>query len=110
VGVRNRLEKLEAAERLRDVREQPTQLSWAMEKLLRMHENHRRAERDLETLPLVRTPEEAALDVAHLEHTLAVTIPSYRQGRGYQSGEGREFLDRWEQETREKLEKGDPNG
>jgi hypothetical protein len=65
--------------------------SWAMEKLLRMHENHRRAERDLEPLPLVRTPEEAALDVAHLEHTLAVTIPSYRQGRGYQSGEGREF-------------------
>ncbi len=105
MNLEGRLAKLERlAERDRPAAKH--ERSWPMEKLLRMHENHLRAERGLEPLPLVRTPEEAALEANNLEHTLAVTIPSYRQGGGWQSREGREFLDRWEQETREKLAKG----
>jgi hypothetical protein len=108
MNLRARLERLERLEERDRPALEHEERSWVMEKLLRMFDNYRRAEQGLEPLTLMRTPEEAALEVEDLEHTLEATIPSYRECPGWQSGEGREFLDRWEQEATEKLQRGAP--
>lgn len=60
-------------------------------------ENLKRAEAGLGPLPY--TKEDRTDD----EDTLLNTIPAYRAGPGWQTGEAREFLDTWERGLAEKL-------
>jgi len=76
-----------------------------MERFLHLHENASREIAGLEPLPdLPYTQEDREDDRRSLEEV----IPSYRASPGYQSGEGKYFLDEWEQATRERLAKGAP--
>jgi hypothetical protein len=103
VGLRERLERLEGIAG----KAEPPKRSRAMERLLHLHENARREIHGLEPLPgLPYTKEDREDD----KETLEETIPAYRMSPGYQSGEGKAYLDRWERETRERLAKGETNG
>ena len=78
----------------------PPQLSRTMEHLLHTHENARREIEGEEPLPdLPYTEEDRQDDRACLEEL----IPRYRASPGWQSGEGKDFLDDWEQRTKERL-------
>jgi hypothetical protein len=103
VSLRDRLEKLEGRA---TVQASPTpQRSRAMERFLHLHEQARREIHGLEPLPdLPYTDEDREDD----RRCLAEVIPAYRTSPGYQHGQGKDFLDQWEQETRERLAKGAP--
>jgi hypothetical protein len=78
-------------------------LSRTMERWLHAHENARREIEGREPLPdLPYTDEDREDD----RRCLAETIPAYRTSPGYQHGEGKAFLDEWEQSIRDKLAKG----
>jgi hypothetical protein len=99
VSLRDRLEKLEG----RATVQEPPRTSRAMERFLHLHEQARREIHGLEPLPdLPYTDEDREDD----RRCLAEIIPAYRMSPGYQHGEGKAFLDHWEQTTRERLEKG----
>jgi hypothetical protein len=100
VSLRDRLERLEV---LASGKAESPQTSRTMERLLHLHENARREIEGREPLPdLPRTEEGREVDRRCLEQV----IPSYRTSPGYQSGEGKAFLDHWEQCIRDKLSKG----
>jgi hypothetical protein len=99
VGLRERLERLEAASGTAE----PPKRSRAMERLLDLHENARRELHGLEPLPDLPYTEEDREDDWE---TLQETIPAYRRSPGYQGGEGKAFLDHWEQEIRDRLQEG----
>jgi hypothetical protein len=104
VSLHKRLERLEAAA---DTKTGPPQMSRAMERFLHVIENARREIEGRELLPdLPYTEEDREGDRRCLEET----IPAYRASPGYQSGEGKHFLDEWEKHIREKLKKGITNG
>jgi hypothetical protein len=103
VSLRDRLEKLEG--RAAAHASPAPQRSRAMERYFHAHENARREIEGREPLPdLPYTDEDREDD----RRCLAEVIPAYRTSPGYQSGEGKDFLDQWEQETRERLAKGAP--
>jgi hypothetical protein len=95
MSLHKRLERLEASAGA----SVPPQRSRAMERLLHAFENARREMEGLALLPDTPYSDE------ELREALEV-ISVYRAEPGYQSGEGRHFLDRWEQATRQKLAKG----
>jgi hypothetical protein len=102
VNLRTRLERLEA---LVAAQEEPTQRSHerTWERYFHAHENARRRIEGREPLPeLPYTEEDREDDRAFLEEL----IPAYRARPGWQSGEGKAVLDRWEQDTRERLANG----
>ena len=74
--------------------------SW--ERYFHTHENTRRRLRGLEPLPdLPYTQEDHEEDL----DTLETTIPAYRNSGGWETEESRAFLDRWERDIRERLER-----
>ena len=100
MSLHKRLERLEV---LAGGTGEPPQRSRAMEQLLHAHEQARREIEGREPLPdLPYTDEDREDDRRCLEET----IPAYRASPGYQSGEGKAFLDHWEQSIRDKLAKG----
>jgi hypothetical protein len=100
VSLHKRLERLEG---LSGAAALPPERSRTMERWLHLHENARREIEGREPLPdLPRTEEGREVDRRCLEQV----IPSYRTSPGYQSGEGKAFLDHWEQCIRDKLSKG----
>jgi hypothetical protein len=102
LSLRDRLERLEV---LASGKAEPPQTSRAMERYFHAHENARREIEGREPLPdLPYTDEDREDD----RRCLAEVIPAYRTSPGYQHGEGKDFLDQWEQETRERLAKGAP--
>ena len=103
MSIHKPLERLEG----RAAQEAPGAVSKSRERLweryFHTYENARREIAGLEPLPeLPYTEEDRADDM----DTLAETIPAYRASPGYQSGEGKAFLDHWEQSLREKLKRG----
>jgi hypothetical protein len=102
LSLRDRLERLEV---LASGKAESPQTSRTMERLLHLHENARREIEGREPLPdLPYTDEDREDD----RRCLAEVIPAYRTSPGYQHGQGKDFLDQWEQETRERLAKGAP--
>jgi hypothetical protein len=99
-----RIERLEA---LTGGKGEPPKLPRAMERLLHLHENARREMHGLEPLPDLPYTDEDREDDRRL---LQETISQYRMSPGYQSGEGKAFLDHWEQETKERLAKAELKG
>lgn len=70
------------------------------ERYFHTRENTRRVNTGLEPLPaLLYTKEDREEDL----ETLETTIPAYKNSRGWQTEESRNFLDEWERETRERL-------
>jgi hypothetical protein len=70
-------------------------------------ENGRRSLAGLDPLPM---PEELEETREEILDTLGTTIPFYRQHGGWRYGEGKEFMDRWQDRLLEqltKLDKGD---
>jgi hypothetical protein len=106
VSLHKRLERLEGLAREPGKAEPPqAKLSRAMERYFHAHENARREIEGREPLPdLPYTDEDREDD----RRCLAEVIPAYRTSPGYQHGQGKDFLDQWEQETRERLAKGAP--
>jgi hypothetical protein len=95
-----RLERLEV---LLGGKDEPPPMSRSMERFLHLHENARREIHGLEPLPeLPYTDEDREDDIRCLEET----IPAYRTSPGYRHGEGKAFLDHWEQTTSERLANG----
>ena len=90
MSLRGRLERLEASA---DAKTEPPQRSRAMERLLHAFENARREMEGLESLP------DAPYSDEELREDLEV-ISAYRASPGYQSGEGKHFLDEWEKHVR----------
>jgi hypothetical protein len=100
MSLNKRLEKLEV---IVGGKAEPAKTSHAMERLLHLHENARREIEGREPLPeLPYTEEDREDDRRCLEEI----IPAYRASPGYQSGEGKAFLDHWEQSIRDKPAKG----
>jgi hypothetical protein len=101
MSLNKRLERLEVLAR-EPGKAEPPKKSRAMERLLHAHENARREIERREPLPeLPYTEEDREDDRRCLEEL----IPKYRASPGYQSGEGKAFLDRMEQETSVRLER-----
>jgi hypothetical protein len=99
VSLRDRLEKLES----RSAEREAPQRSRVMERYFHAHENARREIEGREPLPeLPYTDEDREDDRRCLEEI----IPRYRSSPGYQSGDGKAFLDQWEQSIRDNLAKG----
>jgi hypothetical protein len=74
-----------------------------MERYFHAHENARREIEGREPLPeLPYTDEDREDDRRCLEEI----IPRYRSSPGYQSGDGKAFLDQWERSIRDNLAKG----
>jgi hypothetical protein len=103
VGLRERLERLEAV----SGKAESPKRSRAWERYLHVHENGRREIQGLEPLPDLPYTEE---DRADDRETLEETIPRYRMSPGYQSGDGKAFLDQWERSIRDKLAKAKLKG
>jgi hypothetical protein len=81
----------------------PPKTSRVMERYFHVYENARREIQGLKPLSdLSYTDEDRQDDERFLEET----IPAYRASSGWQSEEGREILDAWEQHPRERLAKG----
>ena len=100
MSLRRRLERLEASA---GAKAEPQQNSRLWERYLHSHEQARREIEGREPLPdLPYTAEDLEDDRRCLEET----IPAYRAEPGYESGEGKDFLDQWEQSIRDKLAKG----
>jgi hypothetical protein len=104
VSLHKRLERLEV---LSGGKNEAPRQSRAMERLLHAHEQARREIQGLKPLPDLPYTEE---DRADDKETLRETIPAYRASPGYQSGDGKAFLDHWEREVRDRLAKGARNG
>jgi hypothetical protein len=102
VSLRDRLERLEV---LSSPKAGPPQSSRVMERFFHAHENARREIEGREPLPELPYTEEDRKDD---RRCLAEVIPQYRMSPGYQRGEGKAFLEHWEQTTRERLAKGAP--
>jgi hypothetical protein len=101
VTLRDRLERLEV--RAREPGEAaPPKMSRAMERFLHLHEYASREIAGPEPLPDLPYTQEDREDDGRC---LAEVIPQYRMSPGYQRGEGKAFLDHWEQETRETSER-----
>jgi hypothetical protein len=100
VSVRKRLERLEERTRSQESAEDPYHARlW--ERYFHAFENGRRELQGLDPLPDLSYTEEDREDD---RRCLAEVIPSYRASSpGWQSGEGKAFLDAWEQHIREKL-------
>ena len=78
-----------------------------VERCFHILENRRRRLDGLEPLPdLPYTEEDYEDDLRTLEHT----IPAMRNSAGWQKEKGVAFLDEWERDLREKLEKGPTDG
>jgi hypothetical protein len=106
VSLDKRVERLEVLAGGAKPAEPPKQ-SRAMERWFHSYEQARREIQGLEPLPDLPYTEEDRLDDMD---TLAETIPAYRASPGYQHGEGKAFLDEWEQSLRDKLAKGAQHG
>jgi hypothetical protein len=106
VGLRERLVRLEGIAGKAEPPKQPRERS--LERLLHLHEQARREIEGREPLPDLPYTDEDRVDD---RRCLAEVIPQYRMSPGYQSGEGKAFLDHWERETRQRLAKleGDRN-
>ncbi len=89
-----RLERLEA----RTPRQQGYQVPRHMERFFHAMESARRELEGLEPLPDLECTEEDYQDAMN-------TIAAYRAEPGWQIGEAKAFLDQWEQETRERMER-----
>ena len=61
-------------------------------------------------VPIAAAEPYTAKDEAEDRDTLERTIPAYREESGWQSDEGRAFLDDWERKLRDKLEKEQKHG
>jgi hypothetical protein len=108
VGIEDRIKRLEAsAGQARQESEDDARRRRVFDRLYFEVENGRRALQGLDPLPTPPGLEDTRDDILH---TLRTTIPHYRADRGWKHGEGREFLDRWQDELLEKLnelDKGD---
>jgi hypothetical protein len=100
MSIHKRLERLEVKV---GGKAEPPRTSRVMERYLHAHENARREIEEREPLPDLPYTEEDRNDD---RRCLAEVIPAYRTSPGYQHGEGKAFLDQWEQTTRERLENG----
>jgi hypothetical protein len=96
MSIHKRLERLEVLTGGRAEQATPRY----MEAYFRALESFEREEAGLEPLPYNDIDRE--LD----EHFLAETLPAYRALPGWQREECQEILDKWEQDTTEKLAKG----
>lgn len=106
MSLRDRLEKLERLECLAAPNTGQGR-SRVMERLLHTLENARRELDGRELLPdLPYTQEDREDDRRFLEET----IHAYRAGPGWQTEEARAILDYWQEQTEERLRKGDPYG
>lgn len=75
------------------------------ERYLHAHENALRQNEGLEPLPdLPYTEEDYEDDLKTLEET----IPAYRNGSGWKTQEARAFLDEWERDVKERIERNHP--
>jgi hypothetical protein len=104
VSLHKRLERLEA---LSSAKAGSTQNSRIWERFFHAQENARREIEGREPLPDLPYTEE---DLQDDRRCLEETIPAYRASPGYQSGEGKYFLDEWEKHIRENLQRGIGNG
>jgi hypothetical protein len=106
MSLHKRLERLEAIEGGRpdeQERERAGRRRRAMQRFLHEIARARRRNAGLEAGPELPYTEG---DRADDEWILREVIPRYRNSPGYQSGQGREFVDAWEQHIRDNLEKG----
>ena len=94
--------RLEWLEVLAGGKANPSQITRTMELFFHALENARRELEGLEPLPPLRYTAE---DLADDEWVMREVIPRYRSHVGYQSGQGLEFMDGWEQSVRADIEK-----
>ena len=103
MSLHKRLEALEA----RTQTQQGYKIPRRVERYMHIFENANRRTRGLEPLPdLPYTEEDYEDDLRTLEHT----ISAMRDSAGWQAEKGVAFLDEWERDLREKLEKGQTDG
>jgi hypothetical protein len=108
VALEDRVRKLEARAGLaRQESEADARRRRIFDRLYHVMEN---ARRDLDGREPLPTPPELEDTREDILDTLRTVIPHYRASGGWKYGEGREFLDRWQDEQLEKLaelDKGD---
>jgi hypothetical protein len=102
VSMRKRLERLEARGSRRTGQHVNRSRTW--ERYFHYLENARREIDGLEPLPeLPYTKEDYDDDL----NTLSITIPSYRDSRGWTSEASRAFLVEWGSEARKRIERNE---
>jgi hypothetical protein len=107
VSLHKRLERLEVRAGLGDTDETDSYRERLWERYFHTYENARREIHGLEPLPDLPYTEEDREDD---RRCLAEVIPAYRTSPGYQHGDGKAFLDHWEQSIKDKLAKGAQHG
>jgi hypothetical protein len=95
LGLRDRLGRLEAAQRAGEPRETPPHLAL----YLKHAENARREMDGLQPIPLI--PEEEELERESERDALENLIPTMRADPGWQCEEAQAMLDEWERSARE---------
>ena len=103
MGLEDRIRKLEAAAGQARQGSENEETARRRRVMSRLYFERNNARRQLDGLDPLPTPPELRETKDEVVHALKVTLPHYRQSGGWQRGEGKEFLDAWQDRLREKL-------